>query len=135
MPGWCLTVLLGIAAGGCQGPAARDPAAALEARPARTPGAPVERCLDLVAGASEVRILVYRDGPLARLGHNHVLVARGLEGVLAITNPVSESLASIRLDVSSIEVDPVPARVEEGAEFAERGVRGSARGHACEPSW
>ena len=26
--------------------------------------------------ASEIRLLVYRDGPLARFGHNHVVVGR-----------------------------------------------------------
>jgi hypothetical protein len=78
----------------------------------------VDRCYALVADDSEVRVLVYRDGPLARLGHNHVLVAKGLQAVLAVTRPPAASILALRLDVNSFTVDPVAARAEEGADFA-----------------
>jgi hypothetical protein len=80
-------------------------------------GAVIERCYQLLPDASEVRILAYRDGPLARLGHNHVLVGRGLAGGLAVTRPSEASTFRLRLAVDSLSVDPPAARAEEGQDF------------------
>ncbi len=69
-------------------------------------------CYRLDAAQSELRVLVYRAGALARLGHNHVLVAAGLAGELCGERFV------LTVPVASLEVDPSAARAAEGAEFA-----------------
>lgn len=67
--------------------------------------------------ASEVRLLVYRDGPLARFGHNHVFIGR-VEGEIRAGDTASGSAFRLEIPVGSFEVDPPAARAEEGAEFA-----------------
>lgn len=67
--------------------------------------------------ASEVRMLVYRDGPLARFGHNHVLVGR-VEGEVRAGGTAPGSAFRLEIPVGSFAVDPPAARAEEGAEFA-----------------
>lgn len=67
--------------------------------------------------ASEVRMLVYRDGPLARFGHNHVLVGR-VEGEVRAGGTAHGSAFRLEIPVGSFAVDPPAARAEEGAEFA-----------------
>ncbi len=66
---------------------------------------------------SEVRLLVYRDGPLARFGHNHVIVGR-IEGEVRAGASAAASGFSLRIAVDSFVIDPPDARAEEGAEFS-----------------
>jgi hypothetical protein len=67
---------------------------------------------------SELRVLVYRAGPLASLGHNHVMVNRAVAGLVQVGSSISESSFSLRVPVESFVVDDADARREEGAEFA-----------------
>jgi hypothetical protein len=73
---------------------------------------------------SELRILVYRAGPLARLGHNHVVVNRKLRGAVNVASAAGAAgaagAASFWLSVpsSAFDVDDARARAEEGADFA-----------------
>ena len=67
--------------------------------------------------ASEVRLLVYRDGPLARFGHNHVIIGR-VEGEVRAGETATGSAFRLEIPVGSFAVDPPAARAEEGAEFA-----------------
>lgn len=69
------------------------------------------------ARASEVRVLVYRDGPLARFGHNHVIVGR-VEGEVRAGRTADTSGFRLTIPVQSFTVDPSGARAEEGPEFA-----------------
>lgn len=69
------------------------------------------------ARASEVRVLVYRDGPLARFGHNHVIVGR-VEGEARAGRTADTSGFRLTIPVESFAVDPPGARAEEGSEFA-----------------
>lgn len=66
---------------------------------------------------SELRILVYRAGPLARFGHNHVMVNRRVHGAV---NLVQEGASAfwLRVPVAEFIVDELPARREEGPDFA-----------------
>jgi len=66
---------------------------------------------------SELRILVYRAGPLARFGHNHVMVNRRVHGAV---NLAREGASAFWLSVPVAEfiVDEPQARREEGADFA-----------------
>ena len=67
--------------------------------------------------ASELRLLVYRDGPMARFGHNHVMTGQ-VRGELSVSDSAAASGFQIEIPVASLEVDVPAARAEEGAEFA-----------------
>jgi hypothetical protein len=64
---------------------------------------------------SELRILVYKGGPLARLGHNHVMVNRALRGEVKLAD--SGSGFSLDVPAAGFLVDDAQARREEGADF------------------
>jgi polyisoprenoid-binding protein YceI len=64
---------------------------------------------------SEVRVLVYRAGPLARLGHNHVVVNRALRGEVNLSAGAGSFW--LTLPAASFVVDDAAARHEEGAAF------------------
>ena len=66
---------------------------------------------------SELRILVYRAGPLANLGHNHVMVNRAVTGLVQIGSSISASSFSLKVPVESFVVDDPEARREEGGDF------------------
>jgi hypothetical protein len=70
------------------------------------------------AAASDVRILVYRGGPLAKVGHNHVLRVRDLRGEVILAEPIHRSRFALSFPVAALEVDPPDARADEGPEFA-----------------
>jgi len=67
--------------------------------------------------ASEVRLLVYRAGPLARFGHNHVISGHALGEIRAAADAAG---SGFRLDIpaASLVVDEPAARAEEGSEFS-----------------
>jgi YceI-like domain len=87
------------------------------AAPAVTPNAPPsERSYLIDADRSELRILVYRAGPLARFGHNHVLVNRAIHGTVKAGAAVS-AVFSLQVPVAAFVVDESQARREQGADF------------------
>ena len=100
----------------CAAPRPRPPvpqvptAAALTSLPA-----PGEYKID--SGVSELRLLVYRAGPLSNLGHNHVMVNRELTGIVRIGDSISASSFSVRVPVDGFVVDDLLAREEEGGDF------------------
>jgi len=100
----------------CAAPRPRPPvpqaptAAALTSLPA--PGG-----YQVDSGNSELRLLVYRAGPLSNLGHNHVMVNRGLTGTVQIGDSISASSFSVRVPADGFIVDDAQARQEEGGDF------------------
>lgn len=60
--------------------------------------------------SSRIDILVRREGPLARFGHDHVIVARNAEGFLLFEQPLHGSRADLRIDIDNLHVDPAEAR-------------------------
>jgi hypothetical protein len=66
---------------------------------------------------SELRVLVYRAGPLANFGHNHVLVNRGVSGVVQVGATLAESSFSLQVPAEGFVVDDPRARREEGSDF------------------
>jgi hypothetical protein len=66
---------------------------------------------------SELRILVSRAGPLARLGHNHVMVNRSLGGEVHLTDAPDGSEFRLIVPVAGFVVDDAQARREEGSDF------------------
>jgi len=72
-----------------------------------------------VPGESLLTVLVYRGGPLARAGHNHVIASRDLEGVIhyAPTEPTRSTLVA-SLPVARLTVDEPELRAQEGPDFS-----------------
>jgi hypothetical protein len=108
-----------LALSGCPAlPPKQSPAAA--PRQAVPPaGAPVHgRSYRLVPGESEVRLLVYRSGALARLGHNHVITSHDLSGTIVLTDDPSRTYFALVMPVMSLAVDEPEARAGEGTDFS-----------------
>jgi YceI-like domain len=97
-------------------PAGRPPPAAERVAPEVAAAGAVRYRID--PARSEVRILVYRTGPLARLGHNHVLVVRDLSGEVWLPADPAGARFSLSFPVAALAVDEPAARREEGEEFA-----------------
>jgi hypothetical protein len=65
---------------------------------------------------SRVRVLVYRDGPLARFGHNHV-IDFDLQGTVYRAADVATSGFELEIPLHSAVIDAVDARDAEGDDF------------------
>ena len=70
------------------------------------------------SAASELRFLVYRAGALARLGHNHVIVARDLTGHIYRQEALEQSTFQLSIPVDALAVDPKDARAAAGEDFS-----------------
>lgn len=91
---------------------------------ASAPGARVEARLPVGAQRyavqstqSEIRLLVFRAGALARFGHNHVIVGP-VRGEIWAGRTSEQSGFLLEIPVEALSVDPAAARAEEGEEFA-----------------
>ena len=93
-------------------PAAAPPAAA--ARPAEP--APAAQTWTVVASRLSVR--VYRDGPMQKLGHDHLITSDGLVGTIALGAPLTQTRFELRLPLESLVVDDEAARAAAGGVFA-----------------
>jgi hypothetical protein len=94
-----------------------------QALPAPAPPAPalVPERIDhyqIDAERSQVLVLVYRDGAMAKLGHNHVLSVHSLSGDVVV--PVDISQASFRLEfpVAAMTIDEPVLRAGLGDDFS-----------------
>lgn len=67
---------------------------------------------------SSIRLRVYRDGPLARFGHNHVVVATGLTGVVYKEKELAQSDFQLSIPVAQLMVDRPTDRATVGEDFA-----------------
>jgi hypothetical protein len=109
--------ILALALAACGAPKARQGGPQHPHEPVRPADLPLPGKIYRVdAGQSELRVLVYRAGPLARLGHNHVVVNRALRGTVSL----AEGASAFRLTVpaAGFAVDDAQARGEEGLDFA-----------------
>ncbi len=108
---------LSLCVAACGTPKTRQPPAVGEGvEPARPPAGAAAYTID--SAQSELRLLVYRAGPMARLGHNHVILNRAIGGwVDAAARPESASF-SLYLPVADFVVDDARARSEEGQDFS-----------------
>jgi len=75
------------------------------------------RILEIDSDRSVVTMLVRRAGPLARLGHNHVITSAQESGRAWLAPEPRDSGFEIRLPVSAFVVDDPAARLAAGAEF------------------
>lgn len=110
----CLLLL-----GSCQTPPATNDTT-LPAAPARPTAQPAAQSVlyAISTDESDIRFLVYRAGPLARLGHNHVVQATNVRGGIHLAPEFERSSFSLTLRVADFTVDAVGARSEEGEEFS-----------------
>ena len=104
--------------GGClqrraESPAA-GPAPAATAKEVVPAGA---RAYDVDPGASVVTLRVYRAGPLARLGHNHVITSSAESGVAWVAADPGQSGFVVRVPVAGLVVDDPAARAAAGPDF------------------
>jgi hypothetical protein len=81
------------------------------------PGLPTGIAYRIDENQSELRILVYRAGPLARFGHNHVIVNHSIRGEVSLADKAGESAFWLTVPVAGFVVDDPQARREEGADF------------------
>lgn len=111
-----LVAVLALSQAGCR--AVREPPSA-EAPPSRVtqPDPAGYTRYRVVAAGSEIRALVYRDGPMFRLGHNHVLSSRDLTGDVLIGRPGEPPQFSLVVPAASFSIDDAVLRAEEGEEF------------------
>lgn len=77
--------------------------------------APGEYAID--SSGSELRLLVYRAGPLANLGHNHVMVSRSITGWVRIGADLPASAFSLSTRADGFVVDDAQSRREAGGDF------------------
>lgn len=81
--------------------------------------------------ASEVFFYIWRGGPLAEKGHNHVMVVRKMEGAVFIPRNLTEDPArfDIVFKAADIQVDPLDLRKQIGGAFesgmTEEGAQGT----------
>lgn len=109
-------VALSVGLAACGVPKARQSPAAAEGVQTTRPHSAAAYTID--SAQSELRILVYRAGPMARFGHNHVVINRAVGGwVDAASRPESASL-SLYVPVADFIVDDARARSEEGEDFS-----------------
>ena len=76
-------------------------------------GEPVFR---IDGAASLVTVYVYRDGPLARLGHDHVVASRDVRGFAAAPTDPARARADLRMPVATLIVDAADLRAAAGFE-------------------
>ena len=82
----------------------------------RDPATDSER-YSVVTASSRLVLLTFREGAMARLGHNHAIASSGLTGTIWLAPDLADSTARIVLPVESLEVDPPQVRAEAGSEF------------------
>ena len=112
-------------------PSAERPSAA---PPAGTPGAgapptavpptavpatvlPARGTYRIDSSQSELRLLVYRAGALASLGHNHVILNRTMNGFIEVGSTLAASSFFFTASIEAFIVDDALARSEEGEDF------------------
>ncbi|MFU8831681.1 MAG: YceI family protein [Wenzhouxiangella sp.] len=100
---------------GCQAQP-RAPATAGETRPAGEEPAemPVGRVFHVLPEQSDLRIVVFAAGPLARFGHPHVIGGPVIHGQVVLTEPFHDSALQLRINVDELEVDRPEWRLDEG---------------------
>jgi polyisoprenoid-binding protein YceI len=113
---WLLSGSLLLGLSGCQTSPPPEP----EALPVPTvaPEVPADsREYKVVGEESLLQILVYRGGPMAKLGHNHVIASHHLEGSVYYTEDVVRSRFDIRIPVNQLTIDEPAMREAAGPDF------------------
>jgi hypothetical protein len=72
----------------------------------------------VIADESLLTLRVFRAGALARLGHNHVIASRHLQGRLRFGGSVGDASLALTVPVTLLTIDEPALRLQAGAEFA-----------------
>jgi len=108
-----------LALAGCPAPPPRPAPSAAPVQTVPPAPAPVAgRSFRVLPAESEVRLLVYRTGALARLGHNHVITSHDLSGTIVLPDDPTRAYFAIVMPVARLAVDEPGPRAEEGADFS-----------------
>lgn len=78
--------------------------------------------------ASDVRLLVYRDGVLSTFGHNHVVSLKDFTGTIHLRPKLAQSRVELEIPVHRLVVDDAAARRQEGQDFASEPSAADAAG-------
>jgi YceI-like domain len=106
-------VLLVLSLAGCP-TRPRAPGAPVPRPEVARPAAPHEgRPYDIVPAESLLTILVFRAGPLAKAGHNHVIASHDLRGAVYIPAEVLRTTFELHVPVAGFTVDEPALRANE----------------------
>jgi hypothetical protein len=72
----------------------------------------------ILADRSLLTVRVFRGGPLAAMGHNHVVAVRDLQGEISLAPRLEDSTLAARFQVARLTVDEPGLRALAGADFA-----------------
>ena len=117
-----IITLFSLTMAGCQGPITRDKSTAESATVPLAQSrnnwtAPLNTTPWLVdETASRIRLQVYRDGPLAGLGHNHVIEGP-VSGTVFMATEALESAIRLKIPADKFVVDNPELRREAGVDF------------------
>lgn len=75
------------------------------------------RPYDVLGSESLLTVVVYRAGPLARSGHNHVITSHDLAGTFYVPAELSRASFELHVPVAGFSVDEPQSRAAEGADF------------------
>ena len=94
---------------------------------------PAEATYRVDPESSQLRIRVDPEGPMARLGHSHIVGGNVVRGVVVLGNRHDDARLNLELDASSLDVDRPEWRAAEGLEpeldpEAISGTRSNMRG-------
>jgi polyisoprenoid-binding protein YceI len=84
------------------------------------------------ASASEIWLFLHADGPLAKVGHTHVITTQAMQGTVWLHPKPELSGCHLQLPVASFVVDDPKERAAAGAEFSEpldESARSGTRDH------
>jgi len=104
---------------GCAGaPERPDGDSASVPWPGFAPPKPGETTYRVDPAASNLRIRVDPEGPMARLGHSHVIGGNAISGTVVLDNEHVNARLDLSIDASALEVDKPQWRTAEGLETA-----------------
>ncbi len=113
---WCVLVMISVLAA-CQPAAIPTPPSD---QPSDLPPniAADARLYRIVPEQSQLLVLAYRAGSMARLGHNHVISSAAVSGNVWLADPLDKTTFQLQLPVGSLQVDEADLRAELGPEFS-----------------
>jgi hypothetical protein len=112
-----LWFLLPLALAACASPP-REPASPAAPPAAAAPAVPAEEGEPWRVTGSHLEVRVYRDGPMQKLGHDHLVTSGSLAGEISLREPIAASRFTLRLPLASLVVDDPAARAHAGGKFA-----------------
>ncbi len=100
--------------------------AAPQQQPAPPPAAPVPQPPVATAAPSEawevassrLELRVFRDGPMAKFAHNHVISSTAIRGRIELRDPRTATGFELELPLDSLVIDDPTARSAAGADFS-----------------